>query len=128
MCLASYFVFPHKSESPFVVSGGVVLLLLAVGVSATVGQIFLTKAFASSGAPAKVAVVGLTQIVFVMGIDHVIDPRALEWDSIAGTVLVVAPTAWLLLRTNAAVPEREPPPKGRRTRPARRSRRRRAVK
>src|SRR5260370_41384051 len=41
--LASYFVFEHKTASPFAVEGTTLWLLLGVGVSATVGQLFLTK-------------------------------------------------------------------------------------
>jgi drug/metabolite transporter (DMT)-like permease len=103
-CLAAYFIFPHKTASPLPLDGGVLLLLLAVGVTATVGQICLTKAFASSNAPARVSVVGLTQIVFVMVMDRLIDPHGLEWYSMAGTLLIVAPTAWLLLRTKPGAP------------------------
>ena len=127
-CLASYFVFPHKEASPFAVDGRVALLLLAVGASATVGQLFLTKAFASSSAPASVGVVGLTQIVFVMAIDRLIEPRGLEWTGVLGTVLVVAPTAWLLLRRGARVPERLLPIADRRAQRPSRPRRRHTLK
>ena len=44
------------------------LRLVGVGASATLGQLCLTNAFAS-GAPAKVSVVGLTQIIFSLVID-----------------------------------------------------------
>jgi drug/metabolite transporter (DMT)-like permease len=127
-CLASYFVFPHKEALPFAVDWRVGLLLLAVGASATVGQLFLTKAFASSGAPASVGVVGLTQIVFVMGIDRLIEPRGLRWYSVLGTVLVVAPTVWLLLRRGTAAPAVLPSIPDRRTRQVRRARRRQTLK
>ena len=43
-------------------------LLMGVGVCATIGQVFLTKAFAA-GPPAKVSVVALTQVAFGMGLD-----------------------------------------------------------
>jgi drug/metabolite transporter (DMT)-like permease len=128
VCLASYFVFPHRAASPFAVDGRVALLLLAVGASATVGQLFLTKAFASSNAPASVGVVGLTQIVFVMVIDRLIEPRGLEWYSFLGTVLVVAPTVWLLLRKGAATPVGMLSAADRRPRRQRRTRRRHALK
>lgn len=77
-----------------------VLLLLGVGVTGTVGQIFLTKAYAA-GAPARVAVLGLTQVVFGLGLDAVVWRRDLPPASLAGTVLVLAPTAWLLARARA---------------------------
>ncbi len=99
-CLASYFVFEHKPVSPLAVSGGTVWLLLGIGVTATVGQLCLTKAFASSSAPAKVSVINLSQIVFVMVIERCVTTttRPLDWYSVVGTLLIVAPTAWLLLR------------------------------
>jgi drug/metabolite transporter (DMT)-like permease len=127
-CLASYFVFPHKAASPFAVDDRVVWLLLAVGASATVGQLFLTKAFASSSAPASVGVVGLTQIVFVTAIDRAIEPRGLEWTGVLGTVLVIAPTAWLLLRRSVPAPAAAPPLVTRRTRRQRRTARRHPLK
>jgi drug/metabolite transporter (DMT)-like permease len=71
------------------------LMLLGVGVSGTIGQVLLTRAYAA-GAPARVAVLGLTQIVFGLGLDVLLWHRTLSLPSLAGTVLVLAPTAWLL--------------------------------
>jgi drug/metabolite transporter (DMT)-like permease len=83
-------------------------LLLGVGVTATVGQVFLTKAFAA-GAPAEVAVVGLSQVVFAWLIDVWWWQRPLTSSAVVGTGLILAPTAWLLLskrasRTRSTVP------------------------
>jgi len=72
------------------------LLLLGVGVTATIGQLFLTKAFAA-GAPAKVSVVGLTQIVFSMILDGLLFERSYSWETLLGFALVVIPTAWMML-------------------------------
>jgi drug/metabolite transporter (DMT)-like permease len=72
-------------------------LLLGVGVSGTLGQVLLTKAYAS-GAPTKVAVVGLTQVIFAMGFDVAIWGRALTPPILAGFALVMAPSTWLSLR------------------------------
>src|SRR5262249_38881507 len=72
-------------------------LLLAVGVTGTLGQILLTRAYAA-GAPARVAVLGLTQVVFGMGFDVLLWQRTLPPASLAGTALVLAPTAWLIRR------------------------------
>lgn len=82
-----------------------VLLLAAVGVTGTAGQIFLTRAYAA-GAPARVAVLGLTQVVFGLGIDVLVWHRSLPASSLAGTLLVLAPAAWLLKRK--AVVARQP--------------------
>jgi drug/metabolite transporter (DMT)-like permease len=72
------------------------LLLLAVGTTATVGQLFLTKAFAS-GPPTKISVVNLTQVVFAMLLDRFLAHRHFHPATLAGMILVVAPTAWLMM-------------------------------
>lgn len=73
------------------------LLLLGVGVSGTVGQFFLTKAYAA-GVPAKVAVISLTQVVFGMAFDMAFWGRTLTPSGLLGFALVLAPTAWLTSR------------------------------
>jgi len=72
-------------------------LLLGVGVSATMGQLFLTRAFAS-GAPARVSVVGLSQVVFAMILEMCLWGRSPGLWSLSGMLLVTLPTAWLMLR------------------------------
>jgi drug/metabolite transporter (DMT)-like permease len=74
---------------------GVALRLLAVGVTATIGQWFLTRAFAA-GPPAKVSLVGLTQVVFAIGIDALFDPQPFRPAALVGIGLVMAPTAWVM--------------------------------
>lgn len=69
-------------------------LLLGVGMSGTVGQVLLTKAFAS-GAPARIAVLGLTQVLFAMIFDLIFEGRRLGPVSLAGFLLVLVPTAWI---------------------------------
>jgi drug/metabolite transporter (DMT)-like permease len=73
------------------------LMLLGVGLTGTIGQVFLTKAYAV-GTPARVAVLGLTQVVFGLGFDVALWQRALPFSALVGTVLVLSPTAWLLAR------------------------------
>jgi drug/metabolite transporter (DMT)-like permease len=67
-------------------------MLLGVGLSATVGQLFLTKAF-TIGSPAKVSVVGLTQIVFTM----LLAGESFDLTRVLGIVLILLPTAWVML-------------------------------
>jgi drug/metabolite transporter (DMT)-like permease len=74
------------------------LLLGGVGLMGTLGQLGMTRAFAL-GAPAKVAVVGLTQIVFAFCLDLLLWGRRLDAATACGILLVVAPTAWLLLHS-----------------------------
>ena len=84
--------------------------LLAVGLTATVGQLCLTKAFVH-GPAARVAVVGLTQIVFAMGLDVVVFSKRFDNVTLLGVALVLAPTAWVVGRRRAnKVPTPVPAP------------------
>lgn len=76
----------------------VILLLLALGISGTIGQILLTKAYAV-GSPSKVATVGLTQVLFAIGFDVFLWNRQVTPMTLAGFVLVLAPTTWLSVRS-----------------------------
>jgi drug/metabolite transporter (DMT)-like permease len=71
-------------------------MLLGVGLAATVGQLFLTRAFAA-GPPARVSVVGLTQVAFALFLDAVVLRQDIDGRKLVGVVLVVAPAAWLML-------------------------------
>jgi drug/metabolite transporter (DMT)-like permease len=73
-------------------------LLFGVGLSATAGQLTMTKAFASSGSPSKVSVVGLMQIVFALLFDLLLWHRRFDALVVLGIALVVTPSAWLMLR------------------------------
>ena len=73
-------------------------LLVGVGLTGTAGQLFMTKAFAL-GVPSRVAVVGLSQIVFALAFDLLLWHRALDLLTFAGILLVMAPSAWLMLHT-----------------------------
>jgi drug/metabolite transporter (DMT)-like permease len=74
-----------------------VLLLTAVGLFGTVGQYCLTRAYAS-GHPARVGLVGLTQIVFAAALDVLVWGRAFTPVAVAGIALILAPTVWLMGR------------------------------
>ena len=96
-CIASFFLFPlTPGPVPFWYAEPL-LLLLGVGIFASIGQLFLTKAFAA-GDPSKVSIVGLSQVVFALVLDlgqgHVFD----EW-TLFGMCLIVAPTAWVMRKT-----------------------------
>lgn len=73
-------------------------LLCGVGLTATVGQLTMTKAFASAGSPSKVSVVGLMQIVFALLFDLLLWHRRFDALVLLGIALVVGPSAWLMLR------------------------------
>ena len=100
-CFGAFLVGPRTHDTARVFELTVMWKLAAMGLTALVGQIFLTMAFAA-GAPAKVSVVGLTQIVFALGFDVLLFDHGMNAITIAGTVLVIAPTAWLLTRPRVA--------------------------
>ncbi|MBI2803585.1 MAG: DMT family transporter [Planctomycetes bacterium] len=71
--------------------------LLGVGLSASVGQYFLTRAF-TTGEPARVSVASLSQFVFVLIFDVTLVGNALDWNKLWGIPLILGPTAWLMLQ------------------------------
>jgi drug/metabolite transporter (DMT)-like permease len=73
------------------------LKLLGMGLAALIGQIFLTLAFVG-GAPAAVAVVGLTQIIFALVFDIWLFHHPIHPLTLVGMGMVIAPTAWVLTR------------------------------
>jgi drug/metabolite transporter (DMT)-like permease len=95
--LVAIWFFPGRSHATGLAPGWVGLMLLAVGLSATAGQLLLTHAFAA-GSPARVSVIGLTQIVFALGFDVVLFRHELGLLTLLGMGLVLAPTAWLMVR------------------------------
>jgi drug/metabolite transporter (DMT)-like permease len=82
-------VFASLSPNPATLS-----LLLGVAITGTAGQYCLTKAY-TRGKPARLAVVGLTQVVFALGFDLALWGRRLDATMGLGFVLVLAPSAWL---------------------------------
>jgi drug/metabolite transporter (DMT)-like permease len=105
VCLAALLPAADAGPPRDVPGAWPLLLLLGVGLTATVGQFFLTRAF-GAGAPAKVAVIGLSQVVLAMGLDALLWQRSFSPSMLLGTVLVLAPGAWVMAR--AAAPAREP--------------------
>ncbi|HTU93854.1 MAG TPA: DMT family transporter [Gemmataceae bacterium] len=98
--LASFLLGSHSATPPLRHSATppqaeTWLLLLAVGSTATVGQLFLTKAFAA-GPPAKISVVSLMQVVFALLLDVMFWQRHFNALTLAGMALAMAPTAWLM--------------------------------
>jgi drug/metabolite transporter (DMT)-like permease len=109
VCVAAYFVFP-RSHDPSAIFEPIALVELAgMAITATAGQYFLTLAF-GSGAPAKVSVVGLTQIVMGLAVGVLLWDHPVNALTLVGTLLVIAPTAWLLLARPAAVDVPDPDP------------------
>lgn len=95
-CLGLLALDPADSLAASRFDTGSLVMLAGIGICATIGQLFLTKAFAA-GPPARVSVVALTQVVFAMIFDALIWKRTFGPASLVGIALVMAPTAWLLL-------------------------------
>lgn len=99
-CVASYFLFERKTGAGELPDGEALLMLLGVGVTATVGQICLTKAFAT-GVATKVSIVGLTQVPVALLLDLWLFKHELQLAKVVGMALVLAPTAWVLVSSRA---------------------------
>lgn len=99
---SAFFLFERKSGAMPFYHPEAIGLLLGVGLTASAGQMFLTRAFAAAD-PSKVSVVGLAQVVFTLLIDVVVTDHHVTPKALFGTLLILAPTAWVML-------ERHPPP------------------
>jgi drug/metabolite transporter (DMT)-like permease len=93
--LASWLAGPAPDLAP-VANCNTVLLLVGVGGCATAGQFCVTRAF-TGGPPAGVAVVGLTQIIFALGLDLLFDSACVHSMMLLGIALVLLPTAWVMV-------------------------------
>jgi drug/metabolite transporter (DMT)-like permease len=71
-------------------------LLILVGAAGVAGQIGMTRAFAK-GHASRISVIALSQILFGLGFDVLFWNRSVNLISLLGMVLVIAPTAWLIL-------------------------------
>jgi len=69
--------------------------------SATIGQTFLTMAFAT-GVPTKVAVIGLSQVVFALVGDIFFWDKIPHWNDAVGMAMIVIPTGWTMLKQSDA--------------------------
>jgi drug/metabolite transporter (DMT)-like permease len=94
--IASYLLFEKPVIKETVAWPWIALLLLGIGVSASFGQILLTRAF-TGGDPARVSVLGLTQILFAMGYDLLLFRHKMNWERGIGITLIIVPTAWVML-------------------------------
>jgi drug/metabolite transporter (DMT)-like permease len=74
----------------------ILVLLTLVGAAGVAGQIGMTRAFAK-GHASRISVVALSQIIFGLGFDVLFWRRSVNLISLLGMVLVIAPTAWLIL-------------------------------
>ncbi|MFN9198754.1 MAG: DMT family transporter [Planctomycetaceae bacterium] len=94
---AALVLFDRVRPGAVLTDPGTLLLLAGVGLSATLGQFLLTIAF-TTGPAAQVAVVGLVQVAFGMLTDVVLWNQSFSSFTLLGTLLVIGPTAWVMLR------------------------------
>jgi drug/metabolite transporter (DMT)-like permease len=77
------------------------ILILLVGITATAGQLCITRAFAN-GPPSKVSVVALTQVIFAFALDVMLWHRSLDTWKAIGMLLILLPTAWIMTHQDEA--------------------------
>jgi drug/metabolite transporter (DMT)-like permease len=95
--VASLWIFPREYPEGPVWAGNVPWLLAGVGLTATAGQLCLTRAF-TTGTASRVAVVGLSQVLFAAGIDWLVFSKRLNTMAMFGMALVLLPTAHVILQ------------------------------
>ena len=95
-CVSSFFLFNRKPPEKEADLLSIALLLLGIGVTASLGQVFLTLAF-STGHATRVAVVALTQVVFALVPDLVLFHHSPDPLGLLGIVLIALPTGWVML-------------------------------
>ena len=98
----------HPLGLPASATPATLLMLLCVGLAATAGQLFLTKAF-TTGSPSRISVIGLAQTAITMLFQVILHGQQFSAITLAGMALIVAPTAWVLLRGRAVADEPDPP-------------------
>jgi len=94
--LGLFLWFDHAHSPMKMLAWEPIFLLVGIGVSAVFGQWCLTRAF-TSGNPSRVSVLGLLQVVFVL-ILQTLGGHDFKWESLFGTLLILAPTAWIMLQ------------------------------
>ena len=95
-CLIAFCVCPHDPIVAPVSGELLALALVAVGITATLGQLCLTRAF-STGDPTTVSLVGLSQVILALLLDKRLWRGEIEVMTLVGIVLIVVPTAWVIL-------------------------------
>jgi drug/metabolite transporter (DMT)-like permease len=104
--LTAFFLIPTPPpEAPF--QWHAIGLLLGVGLTATVGQYYLTRAF-TAGAPARVSVVCLSQVIFILMLDMALLGNIPDRVKLLGVLLILAPTGWIILQRPRRAKHRKP--------------------
>lgn len=77
-------------------------LLVGVGLTGTIGQLFLTKAFSAGSAP-RIAVIGMSQVAMALVFDIIYRASMPPLVTLGGMALVVTPVVWLMLKGRSGV-------------------------
>jgi len=108
-CGSTFLLFPLSTVAPLTPNDGLTWgKLVMVGATATIGQLFLTKAF-RGGKATSVSVVGLSQVVMVMLWEAAVDGRRFDGFQLGGTILVLGPIAYLMGRERPKAAEPSEP-------------------
>ena len=75
----------------------IILSLLGIGLSGTVAQLAMTRAY-MLGNPAQNSTVGLAQVAFATIFDIIIWNRSFSWETIMGILLITVPTTFFVAR------------------------------
>jgi drug/metabolite transporter (DMT)-like permease len=104
LALTLWIVVGHPVGSATSIDATTALMLLGVGLTGTIGQVLITRAFAA-GPPARISVLSLSQVVFAMGFDMAVEGRVLTPSTLAGFLLVLVPTAWITIHSGRGMSE-----------------------
>ena len=107
--LSAFVFFDRRTDGLPFYHPEALAILLGIGLTASLGQMLLTRAFAH-GEPAKVSVVGLSQVVFSLLIDVGVTGHPITDMAMLGTLWIVAPTAWVMLERKRRPRKTEPEP------------------
>ena len=94
--LLAFAIFDTRLDATPFYDPIVLALLIGVGLTASGGQMLLTRAFAA-GDPSRVSVVGLSQVLFTLVIDVIFTSHEVTLTICLGTLLIIVPTAWVMI-------------------------------
>ncbi len=98
LVLSAWVFVQPRVASAFTFDATTLLMLLGVGLTGTLGQVLITKAFAS-GPPSRISVLSLSQVVFALIFEVTLARRVLTPVTLLGFVLVLTPTACMTILT-----------------------------
>lgn len=110
--VATPFSLPAVLANPVVPTATELLLLVAIGVTVQVAQLFMTRALHREAA-SKVTAIGYSQVAFAFLFGALFFGESLTLLSAAGALLVIAGATLVTLKPKQTPPELAPPPDAR---------------